>query len=303
MSQVTKDRFSLKRLVAGPYRLTWSGVGDFLLILAGGFLQALAIRLFLVPSNLVSGGISGLAQLVYYYTGFPIGVMIFAGNLPLFLLGWRFLGGPRFALRTALAVAAVSIFTDLLAPFLPSGGLTPDLVLNSLYGAVISGVGYGLVYRGRGTSGGTDILARILNHWRGISISQGYLLTDTAVILLAGLSFGWEKALYAMIVLYASGIAAEAISEGSNVARTAMIVTSQPEGIARRILEDMERGVTVLSGRGAYTGAERDVLYVVVARSEVPQIKALVHEEDPQAFMVIGQAHEALGEGFRPLKA
>jgi uncharacterized membrane-anchored protein YitT (DUF2179 family) len=129
------------------------------------------------------------------------------------------------------------------------------------------------------------------------------LLTDTAVILLAGLSFGWEKALYAMIVLYASGIAAEAISEGSNVARTAMIVTTQPEGIARRILEDMERGVTVLSGRGAYTGAARDVLYVVVARSEVPQIKALVHEEDPQAFMVIGQAHEALGEGFRPLKA
>lgn len=303
MSQVTKDRFSLKRLVAGPYRLTWSGVGDFLLILAGGFLQALAIRLFLVPSNLVSGGISGLAQLVYYYTGFPIGVMIFAGNLPLFLLGWRFLGGPRFALRTALAVAAVSIFTDLLAPFLPAGGLTSDLVLNSLYGAVVSGVGYGLVYRGRGTSGGTDILARILNHWRGISISQGYLLTDTAVILLAGLSFGWEKALYAMIVLYASGITAEAISEGSNVARTAMIVTSQPEGIARRILEDMQRGVTVLSGRGAYTGAERDVLYVVVSRSEVPQIKALVHEEDPQAFMVIGQAHEALGEGFRPLKA
>jgi uncharacterized membrane-anchored protein YitT (DUF2179 family) len=290
-----------KSIVSQPYRFSWSGLGEYLLILLGAFLQALAIRLFLVPAQLVSGGISGLAQIVNYYTGWPIGVMIFLGNIPLFLLGWRFLGGPRFILRTAFAVVTVSFFTDALVPFLPANGLTNDIVLNTLYGAVMSGIGYGLVYRGRGTSGGTDILARILNHWRGVSLSQSYLMTDALVILLAGLSFGWENALYALIVLYASGIAAEAITEGSNVARTAMIVTSRPEVVSRRILDEMERGVTLLTGRGAYTGAERDVLYVVISRSEVVQIKALVHEEDPQAFMVIGQAYEALGEGFRPL--
>jgi uncharacterized membrane-anchored protein YitT (DUF2179 family) len=282
-------------------RFSWSGLRDYLLIFAGAALQALAIRLFLVPADLVSGGVSGLAQIINHYTGWPIGVMILLGNIPLFLLGWRFLGGRRFALRTAFAVAVVAFLTDTLALFLPEQGITEDIVLNVLYGAVISGIGYGLVYRGRGTSGGTDILARILNHWRGISLSQSYLATDAAVILLAGLTFGWTNGLYALIVLYASGVAAEAISEGTNVVRTALIVTERPAEVTERILSEMERGVTVLEGRGAFTGAEREVLYCVISRSEVAQIKAMVREVDPRAFMVIGQAYEALGEGFRPL--
>jgi uncharacterized membrane-anchored protein YitT (DUF2179 family) len=292
---------AIKAFTDQRYQFSWTGLRDYALIFAGALLQALAIRLFLVPANLVSGGVSGLAQIINYYTGWPIGVMIFLGNLPLFLLGWRFLGGPRFALRTAFAVLVVSFFTDALAGYLPAQGITSDIVLNALYGAVVSGIGYGLVYRGRGTSGGTDILARILNYWRGISLSQSYLITDALIILLAGLTFGWSNALYALIVLYGSGLAAEAVTEGSNVVRTALIITNQPDAVSQRILDEMERGVTLLPGRGAYTGEARAVLYVVVSRSEVPQIKSLVHEQDPQAFMVIGQAYEALGEGFKPL--
>jgi uncharacterized membrane-anchored protein YitT (DUF2179 family) len=165
----------------------------------------------------------------------------------------------------------------------------------------MSGIGYGLVYRGSGTSGGTDILARILNHWRGVSLSTSYLMTDAFVILLAGLAFGWENALYALIVLYVSGIAAETISEGRDVVRTALIITANPGAVTNYILNEMERGVTILPGRGGYTNAERDVLYCVIARSEVARLKTAVREADPQAFMVIGQAHEALGEGFRSL--
>ncbi|HWQ82950.1 MAG TPA: YitT family protein [Anaerolineales bacterium] len=167
------------------YKVHWTLVDlrDFSFIAAGALLQALAMRLFLVPMNLVSGGVSGIAQLINYYTDFPIGLMVFLGNIPLFLLGWRHLGGMRFAIRTAFAVIAFSIFTDLLVFILPTNGLTSDLVLNTLYGGVASGIGYGLVYRGRGTSGGSDILARILSPWRGISISQSYLLTDSLVIL------------------------------------------------------------------------------------------------------------------------
>lgn len=282
-------------------RWTLEDVKDFSFIAAGALFQALAMRLFLVPANLVSGGVSGLSQVINYYTGFPIGLMVFLGNVPLFVLGWRHLGGMRFAIRTAFAVIAFSLLTDLSVYFLPANGLTSDLVLNTLYGGVVSGIGYGLVYRGRGTSGGSDILARILNHWRGISISQSYLITDSLVILLAGLSFSWENALYALVILYISGVAAEAITEGANVVRTALIVTSNPDAVKRVILQDMERGVTELQGRGGYTGEPRTVLYCVVSRSEIPQIKALVREADPQAFMVIGQAHEALGEGFLPL--
>jgi uncharacterized membrane-anchored protein YitT (DUF2179 family) len=281
--------------------LTWEGGRDFILIFIGALLEAVSMRLFLIPAHLASGGISGLSQIINYYTGFPIGVMVLLGNIPLFLLGWRFLGGPRFALRTAIAVISFSVLVDVLKPFLPPDGLTDDIVLNTLYGAVMSGIGFGLVYRGRGTSGGSDILGRILNHWKGIPISQSYLITDSLIIFLAGLSFSWENALYSLVMLYVSGIAAEAITQGSNVVRTALIVTACPEEVKSKILHGLGRGVTEISGRGGYTGTERPVLYCVITRSEVTQLKTLVSEVDPKAFMVIGQAHEALGEGFHPL--
>jgi uncharacterized membrane-anchored protein YitT (DUF2179 family) len=274
---------------------------DFVLITLGALLQAVGLRLFLVPAQLASGGVSGLSQIANAYTGWPIGLMVFAGNVPLFLLGWRFLGGPRFALRTAYAVAAFSLLTDLLVAYIPAQGLTSDLLLNTLYGGVISGIGYGLVYRGRGTSGGSDILARILNDRWNISISQSYLWVDSLVILAAGVTFGWEKALYALVLLYISGLAAEQATQGSDVVRTALIISSQPQAVAQGVMDELERGVTLVEGYGGFTGARRTVLYCVLSRSEVPRLKALVREADPAAFMVVGSAHEALGEGFRPL--
>ena len=282
----------------------WPSIRDFGLITLGALLEALALRLFLVPADLVSGGVSGIAQIINFYTGWPIGVMVFLGNIPLFAIGWRFLGGRRFALRTAYAVVAYSLLVDLLPrlPFFPPNGLTDDLVINALYGAVISGVGYGLVYRGYGTSGGSDILARILNHWRGIPMTQSYLMVDSAVILAAGFVFGWKQALYALVALYVSGLVVDTTMEGSGTVRSVMIITSQPESVSQKIMEDMERGVTVLEGTGAYTGQGRPVLYCVVTRSEVQQLKSIVSEADPKAFMVIGVAHEALGEGFQPFR-
>lgn len=285
-------------------RFPWPSICDYVLIALGTLIQAIGLRLFLVPAKLASGGISGIAQLVHYYTDWPIGLMVFLGNVPLFLLGWRYLGGRRFALRTAVAVATYSLFADLLVllPFFPQQGITDDLLLNSLYGAVVSGVGYGLVYRAQGTSGGSDVLARILNHWRGVPMTQSYLITDAVVVLSAGLVFGWEEALYAVIVLYVSGLVADAVLEGGGTVRTAIIVTDRMEAIADRILHEMERGVTILHGTGGYTLSSRPVLYCVVSRSEVQQLKTIVHESDPKAFLVIGTAHEALGEGFKPLK-
>jgi uncharacterized membrane-anchored protein YitT (DUF2179 family) len=285
-------------------KVTWENVRDYAFVLAGALLQAIALRLFLVPANLASGGITGISQLINHYTGWPIGVMILIGNLPLFLLGWRTLGGRKFLSRTVVAVGVYSILADLLVllPFFPKHGLTDDLVLNSLYGAVLVGMGYGLVYRGNGTSGGTDILARMLNRWRGIPMTQSYLLTDTLVILAAGFVFGWKPALYAIIVLYVSGLVADSALEGAGTVRTALIVTTESVQVARRIMQEMERGVTILRGTGAYTDAERPVLYCVVSRSEVQQLKTIIREQDPNAFMVIGQAHEALGEGFQAIK-
>ena len=286
---------------------------DYLLIILAAFIQALSLRVFFVPANLASGGVSGISQLVNHFTGWPIGLMILIGNIPLFALGLSFLGGYRFAMRTALSIFTYSILTDLLlrTPLFAVNGagtalihdLQGDIFLNTLYGAIVSGIGYGLVYRARGTSGGSDILARILNNWRGIPITQSYLIVDTAVILGAGFVFGWKQALYAMIALYVSGLVAETTLEGGATVRTAMIVTSESESISHRVLEELQRGVTILEGSGAYTGASRPVLYCVITRAEVATLKAIVNEIDPHAFLVIGVAHEALGEGFKPLKA
>lgn len=290
----------------------WPYFRDYGLILLSSIIQAFSLRVFFVPAQLASGGVSGISQLINHYTSWPIGMMVLLGNIPLFVIGWRFLGGRQFALRTAFAIVTYSTFTDLLlrTPLFAASGaatrliaeLQGDIFLNTLYGAIVSGIGYGLVYRARGTSGGSDILARILNHYRSIPVTQSYLIVDTAVILGAGFVFGWKAALYAMIALYVSGLVAETTLEGGGTIRTAMIVTKWPDEISNRVLEELGRGVTVLEGKGAYTGVDRPVLYCVISRAEVASLKAIIHEADPQAFMVIGTAHEALGEGFKPLK-
>jgi uncharacterized membrane-anchored protein YitT (DUF2179 family) len=276
-------------------------IKDYFLILCGALLQAISLRLFLVPASLASGGISGLSQIINHYTGFPIGVMVLIGNIPLFILGWRFLGGIKFAIRTAISVISFSFLADYLVPFLPANGITSDLFLNTLYGGLVSGVGYGLVYRGKATSGGSDILAKIINHWKGTSLSQSYLLTDTLVILLAGLTFNWERALYALALLYISGIAAETATQGVHAVRTVMIVTQEPQAVKEKILYELNRGVTIIPAQGGYSGRPITILYCVISRSEISLIKTFVKEADPNAFMVIGEAYEALGEGFKSL--
>ena len=273
-------------------------IRDYVLILLGSILQAGSLRVFLIPAKLASGGVSGLSQIINSFTGWPIGVMVLIGNIPLLILGWRFLGGPRFAARTAFAILSFSILVDIPLPFLPQEGITGDLVLNSLYGGVVSGVGFGIVYRGRGTSGGSDILARILSSWRGIPVSQSYLMTDAVIIFLAGISFSWENALYALVMLYVSGIAAESISQGSNILRTGLIITGRPEPIIEEIFNRLRRGVTIMNAKGGYSGEDKSILLCVVTRAEIPHLKDLTKEIDPKAFLIIGQAHEVRGEGF-----
>ncbi|MGQ0604599.1 MAG: YitT family protein [Anaerolineales bacterium] len=274
---------------------------DYALITLGCVIQALAMDLFLIPAKLAAGGVSGLAQIFNAFTGWPIGVMTFVLNLPLFYFGWRYLGGRRFIARTVFTVVAYSVLVDVLMLYLPKTGLTPDPFLNALYGGVVGGLGMGLVFRAQGTTGGTDIIARILGRWRGVPLSQSYLLTDTAIVFFAGLTFGWEFGLYAVVALYITGLAAEAFAEGVGIVRAATVITTQPQVIAERVLEEMERGVTGWAGTGMYSGTQRHVLFIAVSRAEISQLKAIIKEADPQAFVVIGQAHEAVGEGFKPI--
>ena len=274
---------------------------DYGLLILGAIVQAASMDLFLVPGQIASGGVSGLAQVLNFHTRLPIGIMVLVMNVPLFVLGWRYLGGRRFFIRTIFTVVLYSVLVDLGLLIIRTGP-TRDPMLNALYGGVVGGLGMGITFLGQGTGGGSDILARVLARLRSIPLSQSYLYTDALVILLAGVTFGWERALYALIALYVGGVTAEVITEGAGVARTAIIVSDKPREAADAILSEMERGVTGLHGEGMYTHKERTVLFCVISRSEVTRLKAIIHEVDPDAFVVIGQANEALGEGFRPLK-
>lgn len=279
----------------------WRTLRDFALIILGGLMQSLAVRSFLVPAQLVSGGVSGLAQFFYYLWDWPIGMVTMVANIPLFVLGWKHLGGPRFAIRTMLSVFSYTILTDLLLELTGSNPITDDLLLNTLYGGILLGVGLGLVYLGRGTSGGTDIIGKILNQRYGISLSLAYMITDSFPVILAGFYFGWDKALYGLIMIYLSGVAADMISQGSNVIREAIIITDRSQEVILAISDELGRGATLLQARGSYTQKDRPVIFCVVTAGEVIRLKTIVHDIDPKAFMVVGHANEALGEGFKPL--
>jgi uncharacterized membrane-anchored protein YitT (DUF2179 family) len=298
-----KLRERIRRLRESPrHQTVWQLARDYALIVFASALLALSMHLFFIPHQLVAGGLSGTAQIINSFTGWPIGALTFIINIPLFVLGWFYLGGYRFLARTVFAAFTFSAVLDGLQLLRPGMSLTDDLALNALYGGVTAGVAVGLLFRARATSGGTDILARILERRFGTPLSQAYLYTDGLVVFLAGLAFGWERALYAVIALYIGGVLVEVTLNGSNVMRVATIVTTRPEAVAGRILADLQRGVTDWTGRGMYTGAERHVLLCVVSRADTVLLKAIIHEVDPEAFVIIGQAQEVFGEGFRSLR-
>jgi uncharacterized membrane-anchored protein YitT (DUF2179 family) len=277
-------------------------VRDYGLIFVGTAVMVLAMHFFFIPSQLAVGGLSGAAQIINSFTGWPIGAMVFIFNIPLFVVGWRYLGGKRFLARTIFSTILYSVLLDGLAVVFPTDGITHDLLLNALYGGILGGIGGGLVLRARATSGGTDILARYLDKKFGIPISQGYLYTDSLVVFVAALAFSWEYAMYAIIGLYVWSVVAEIAMTGLNVDRVATVITDQPELVARQIICQLERGVTSWQGQGMYTGRPRQMLLCATSRGEISVLKALVHEIDPKAFVIISQAHEVLGEGFRKLR-
>lgn len=278
--------------------LTWNTLGAYALITVGTGLMALANVLFLIPNNVISGGVSGIAIILYRLVGTPVGTMYLLFNLPLLLAGLRWLGGGRFLLRTLYAVVLFSIILDSLTDRVPT--ITTDPLLYTLYGGVMSGVGTGLIFRAYGTSGGSDIVAQLLTRWRGVSVSQALVGFDILVLTLAAFYFGTDKALYALIVSFAASRAIEAVQEGANTTRLIWIISNEPDRLARHIIQDLGRGVTFLNGTGGYTGATYRVIMAAVRPQQLNLLTDLIHEIDPEAFVIIGDARQVLGFGFQP---
>jgi len=272
----------------------------FFLLTAGSLISAINVNLFLAPSEIAPGGVSGAAIILNKFTAWPIGLMMLGLNLPLLFVGYKFLGRFNFLIRTLYVVIIYSLGVDLLAPLLPTGGATDNLMLNALYGGVVGGIGSGLIYRGQGTSGGTGILARILQLKTGLPISQLYLLIDGGIVVLAGWAFGWDKALFALVTLYIWGIAADQVLEGPSVVRTAMIVTDRPKEVAEAVFERLRLGITAWPAKGMFTDEEHTVLFFAVSRPNIETLKSVVLEADNQAFIIVAHGHHIVGGINKP---
>jgi len=272
---------------------------DFVLLTIGALLQITNLNLFLVPSQIAPGGVAGGAIIINEFTGWPVGLTMLVLNIPLLFLGFRYLGRFRFLTRTLYVVLLYNLGADLVARWFSFASLSDDLLLNALYAGVVGGIGTGLVYRGGGTTAGTGVLGRVLQMRTGIPVSQIYLLSDGGVIFIAGLVFGWEKALYALITLFVWGLAADYILEGPSVVRMAFIVTDAPEAVAEAVMSELHIGVTAWPAEGMFTEAQHAVLFCSVSRPYESSLRKVVTEADPEAFIVTGHGHQASGGVFR----
>lgn len=266
-------------------------------IVLGCILGGAAYPMFLTPNNIAPGGLTGVAMVLNYLFHTPVGTVSMLLNIPLFLIGWRAMGRV-FVFRSLLATVLFSVMIDLIRV----QPVTMDPLLATLFGGVLLGAGLGLILRGGATTGGTDMAARMV-HRRipHISVGAFLLIIDFSVVLLAAVTMGANEALYALISIFVSSKVLDTVLTGMTANKACFIITEKHEAVTQKILTDMERGVTLLSARGAYTGKNRPVVMCVVSRMEVARIKDIVREADENAFMFITEAHEALGEGFSRL--
>ncbi len=274
-------------------------VVDFFGILIGAIILAIGYNMFMVPNMLAPGGISGLAVVLYYMIQSPVGLTIIVLNIPLFIGGYLVLG-PRIVMQSLLGTVLFSLALEVTAPFLPAA--TNDLLLASVYGGVVMGVGSGLVFRFRGSTGGTSLLSLILAKKWGISPGQAMLWGDLSVLALAVFVFGSEAAMYAALSLFVSVKVVDAILEGLGLAKSVIIITCCGEKINEKLLYELGRGVTWLEGSGGFTRESREVLLCVVTRQQIARLKRIIHKIDPGAFVIIGNATEVHGEGFKKLQ-
>ncbi|HBF37630.1 MAG TPA: hypothetical protein DDW50_09945 [Firmicutes bacterium] len=275
---------------------------DYIGIFIGVTVTALALVWLLIPNKIAAGGVSGLATVFYYLWHWPVAWWMLLLNIPLFFTClWAF--GPRFGAKTLFGTIVISLmiqFWDSVIKLIP---LTKDPLLASLYGGVIAGIGMGIAFRFRGTTGGTDLAAQLLNRFLGIPVGQGLLFCDSAVIVFAGLVFhSAELALYAIITLFITSKVLDAILDGFDYAKAAFIISEHSDEIGQRILADLQRGATGLFGRGLYSTNRKEVVLCVVSRAEEFKLKEIVHQIDPAAFIIISDVHEVLGEGFKDEK-
>ncbi|KLU64218.1 MULTISPECIES: YitT family protein [Desulfosporosinus] len=269
-------------------------IGGILAIAAGAIIAAYGIQAFVVPSGLGGGGVGGIALLLLYTLKLPIGLMTFLLNVPLFILGWREIN-KDFIFKTIWGLVIFSIFLDLFK------GIHPvpinDIFLGAVYGGVFSGISSSIVFRFGGSLGGTDIVSKVIHRRYGVPMGTSALAINSLIILVSWAILGSNRALYTLVNLFVYGRVLDIIQSGVP-SKSITIISDQPEALVDRIMVDLGRGATFLSGRGAYSNEPKNVIICVVSLPELGRLKQAVRDVDPEAFMIVSNAGEVLGRGF-----
>ena len=292
MAFLQKDKLFSKR-----------GLKNYSLILTGSFILAAGFVLFITPYRIVPGGVYGISIVLHHMFGTPVGLVALAFDIPLTIIGIRVLG-PRFGIKTVVGFVLTALFVDGLTYFYGTEPLVKDdALLSSIFGGLLVGLGLGLIFKSRATSGGTDIVAMMVSKYTGMPVGRLMIMVDSAIVLIGLAAFqDWKIPLYSLIVIFITGKVIDAILEGIDYDKVLFIISEKTDEIRDKIIVDMNRGGTILKGEGLYNHNERSIVFTVVNRRETVMLQDYIHGIDPNAFVTVMNANEILGNGFKSLR-
>ncbi len=273
------------------------------LILIGSFILASGFVLFITPYKIVPGGVYGISIMLHHIFGTPVGFVALLFDIPLTIIGIKILG-PRFGIKTVVSFVLTAVFVDGLTYFYGTEPLVKDdALLSSIFGGLFIGVGLGLIFKSRATSGGSDIVAMIISKYTKLPVGQLMIAVDSAIVLIGLIVFqDWKIPLYSLIVIFITGKVIDTILEGMNYDKVLLIISDKTEEIRDKIINDLNRGGTLLNGEGLYNNYERQIVFTVVNRRETVMLQDFINTIDPNAFVTVINANEILGNGFKSLK-
>lgn len=272
-------------------------IKDYILISFACALMGFTINYFYISNKLAEGGVSGICLILHYLSNIPISYLYLGLNIPLLIIAWKFLGRD-FSMKTIYATVLLSFFMDFFS-YLRTP--IPDFLLASLFGGALTGVSLGLIFISGGSTGGTDIIAKLITRYRGVSVGKALLAMDFVILSLVAFLFGKLIFMYTLIAVTVSSKIIDFIQEGMDEAKAIFIMTSKPQELKTAISKKINRGVTFLDGEGGFSGEKLKVLYCVISKYQLINLKRTVRQLDPNAFLTITNVHEVLGEGFKHL--
>jgi len=282
-------------------------IRDAISILVGTCIGGFSVACFITPGKIVSGGVTGLATILYHVKGWDTGVMMLVLSIPLFILALNVFG-KAYVVKGMIGITLFSLFATLFGRLTNYAGVLPyedvaDILFSAIFGGALFGTGVGLVLRTGANTGGTDIIAQILNKYTPLPLGTCLMLTDFLIIAAGGFAFGFKRALFGVIAMYISGKAVNFVvmSLGTKYAKAAYIFSPKYKEIGDQIIKQLHHGGTILSGNGIYSGQERQMLLAVVHNQQITQLQDIVREIDPKAFMFVQETYEVLGQGFVPI--